>query len=429
MNWKYILIIIILAVIVGGGILAYQCWWLPKEEAKIWKTYRNEKYSIEFQYPNSWILDDKEALSIKLPDQTKNFIQINVSNGVSGPEDKSMSPCQSGIASMVYQVGKLRDSQQTFEEFVNFQIENPERGMSPAVKPKLIQTTIGEHNALKIKETINSCKKEFYYVEQSSDRYMTISFIVDKDEDKMIIDRIFSTLVLLSPEVKEPEEITKLSVEISFQKLLEMSTSLQISTDTSNALETEGGIGIVKLKDDGFINSGIYQTIFIYNDKTFALISDVSEQGMKGGTTIHYLQKINANGNKEDIRNSLGGVEKWNTGGTTGKVVIAFQGKLYFIMSAREGNDSLIIIKAIGEDDIVKDTLEIKGAKLAYSLGESRGSILIVGGKLYFKLLEDCSLEGFAKEVCYTSYYLFGEDGSFIKSDIFEKEKIELLHG
>jgi len=109
-----------------------------------------------------------------------------------------MSPCQPGIASMVYQVGKLRDSQQTFEEFVNFQIENPERGMPPAVKPRLIQTTIGGHNALKIEEMVNSCKKEFYYVEQSSDHYMTISFIVDKDEDKLIIDQIFSTFSFLS---------------------------------------------------------------------------------------------------------------------------------------------------------------------------------------------------------------------------------------
>lgn len=52
--------------------------------ASVWKAYRNKKYSIEFQYPNPWILDDKEILSINLPDQTKNFIQINVSNGVSG---------------------------------------------------------------------------------------------------------------------------------------------------------------------------------------------------------------------------------------------------------------------------------------------------------------------------------------------------------
>jgi len=35
MNWKYILIVFILAAVVGVGVLAYQYWWLPKEEAKI----------------------------------------------------------------------------------------------------------------------------------------------------------------------------------------------------------------------------------------------------------------------------------------------------------------------------------------------------------------------------------------------------------
>ena len=34
-NWKYILIVVILAVIVGGGILGYQYWWIPKEEIKM----------------------------------------------------------------------------------------------------------------------------------------------------------------------------------------------------------------------------------------------------------------------------------------------------------------------------------------------------------------------------------------------------------
>lgn len=50
---------------------------------------------------------------------------------------------------MVYQVGKLRDSQQSFEEFVNFQIENPERGMPPAIKQGLIQTTKGGRQRIK----------------------------------------------------------------------------------------------------------------------------------------------------------------------------------------------------------------------------------------------------------------------------------------
>lgn len=85
-------IIVLIAVIVGGGILAYQYWWLPKEEANNvactmeaklcpdgsyvgrtgpncefaecpvtkadetadWKTYKNEEYGFEIKYPLLW---------------------------------------------------------------------------------------------------------------------------------------------------------------------------------------------------------------------------------------------------------------------------------------------------------------------------------------------------------------------------------------
>jgi hypothetical protein len=72
-NWKYILIVAILALIVGGGILGYLRYFkreisslskFPKikksekpkieEEIANWKTYRNEEYGFEIKYPPDW---------------------------------------------------------------------------------------------------------------------------------------------------------------------------------------------------------------------------------------------------------------------------------------------------------------------------------------------------------------------------------------
>jgi hypothetical protein len=71
-NWKYILIVVILAAIVGGRVLFYLGYFekeiisLTKypeikkpekskvEEVANWKTYRDEEYSFEFEYPQDW---------------------------------------------------------------------------------------------------------------------------------------------------------------------------------------------------------------------------------------------------------------------------------------------------------------------------------------------------------------------------------------
>jgi hypothetical protein len=78
-NWKYISISVILALIVGGGILGYLRYFnkeissltkFPEikkpekvvgEETANWKTYRNEAYGYEIKYPQDWPLPEIET--------------------------------------------------------------------------------------------------------------------------------------------------------------------------------------------------------------------------------------------------------------------------------------------------------------------------------------------------------------------------------
>jgi hypothetical protein len=98
-NWKYILIVVILAAIVGGGILGYLRYFKreisslskfseikkpekPKieEETANWKTYRNLKWNYEIKYPrNFYAMDvyegDTGAISnVELPEYEEGSI-------------------------------------------------------------------------------------------------------------------------------------------------------------------------------------------------------------------------------------------------------------------------------------------------------------------------------------------------------------------
>ncbi len=55
-NWKFLLIVVILAIIVGGGILGFQYWWVPRQEAKL-SIEENSSGTIEgsLGYPSDFI--------------------------------------------------------------------------------------------------------------------------------------------------------------------------------------------------------------------------------------------------------------------------------------------------------------------------------------------------------------------------------------
>ena len=95
-NWKYIIIVLVLAVIVGGGILG----WIktkelatselpkiekpekiieeektkPEDKTANWKTYRNEEYGFEIKYPKDFTIENinHQGIKVVFPESYKN---------------------------------------------------------------------------------------------------------------------------------------------------------------------------------------------------------------------------------------------------------------------------------------------------------------------------------------------------------------------
>jgi len=88
-NLKYILIVVILSAIVGGGILAYQFWWLPKQEIESPEVKPSEgvfartNKSTYYQHVD---LDSIESIEVSLKNNLKEII---FSDGIANTEKKS----------------------------------------------------------------------------------------------------------------------------------------------------------------------------------------------------------------------------------------------------------------------------------------------------------------------------------------------------
>lgn len=83
-NWKYILIVLILTIIIGSGIFYWSNQYevsyteiaptkTQEEDFSDWKTYQNEKYGFEFKYPRDWSKSDYK-------------LELNKTNYLIGPD-------------------------------------------------------------------------------------------------------------------------------------------------------------------------------------------------------------------------------------------------------------------------------------------------------------------------------------------------------